>query len=338
MTQTDARTPSGPVLVTIGETMVMVTPSEPQPLAEAEELSLRIAGAESNVASWLAGLGYHVRWHGYVGDDPLGQRVLRELRQKGVDVSTAQVDPTARTGVYFKDPCPDDRQVLYYRDRSAASRMGPGSVDPTVLGRARILHLSGITAALSSSCRTLVDALIRESPRGTLVSFDVNHRPALWPADDAAVVLADLADASDVVFVGLDEAQELWGCATPAEVRERLPSPSEVVVKDGAVGAHVLGQGSSTCVPALKVDVVEPIGAGDAFAAGYLAGVIDGLDGRARLRFGHLLAASVLRVTHDHVVPPDRSWIDQRLSASDEEWAQLDPSMPPGSDGSVETA
>jgi 2-dehydro-3-deoxygluconokinase len=171
--------------------------------------------------------------------------------------------------------------------------------------RARVLHLTGVTAALSGSCAALVAEGIRGAVAGALVSFDVNYRPGLWSAPDAAPVLLDLADRADLVFVGLDEGRTLWGTRTPAQIRALLPGPAALVVKDGGTGATAFTPAGDTLVPAPPVQVVEPVGAGDAFAAGYLFGVLRGLDPAASLACGHALAGAALATTDDVGELPD---------------------------------
>jgi 2-dehydro-3-deoxygluconokinase len=290
---------SGFDVVCAGESMALVTPDPPAPLELGGPMRLEVAGAESTVACYLAMLGARTAWASRVGDDPLGRLLLARIGSYGVDTSLVEVDPEAPTGVFFKDPGGERTSVYYYRAGSAASRLGPHLV-PALSGLEHpgLVHLSGITPALSASCAALVDAVL-DSP--ATVSFDVNYRPALWPADRAAPELARLAARADIVFVGLDEAQALWGIRTPGDVRALLPKPATVVVKDGAAGAHSDG----TFVPARPVDVVEPVGAGDAFAAGYLYARLTGRAEADRLRLGHLVAGAALRVTGDvGVLPP----------------------------------
>jgi 2-dehydro-3-deoxygluconokinase len=223
--------------------------------------------------------------------------VRSRVAASGVDTSMVVVDPDAPTGVFFKDPG-ERTAVYYYRSGSAASRLGPDLV-PSLSG---LVHLSGITPALSASCAELVEAVL-DAPLP--VSFDVNYRPALWPVARAAPVLARLAGRADIAFVGLDEARTLWGTATAEDVRTLLPAPRVLVVKDGGNGAVSLGPSGTVFAAAPAVDVVEPVGAGDAYAAGYLYGVLHNLAEPARLRLGHLVAAAALRVTGDvGALPP----------------------------------
>lgn len=289
-----------PSVLAIGETMALFTPDPPVPLSLEARIRVDIGGAEANVASHLASLGVRAAWAGAVGDDAPGRIVLEALGRRGVDLRWARRDPHAPTGVFLKDPSPDGTRVLYYRSGSAASLLGAGFAADLPLD-APLVHLSGITAALSEGCRELVDTVIsRRRAAGLPVSYDVNHRPALWHAGkDAADTLRDQAARCDIVFVGTDEAAALWGAADPAAIRALLPEPAIVVVKDGARAAHSLGRDETATVPAARVDVVEPVGAGDAFAAGYLAAWLARQSPTVALAQGHRRAAQALATTGD---------------------------------------
>ncbi|WP_020494893.1 sugar kinase [Sciscionella marina] len=285
----------------IGETMALLAPLD-GPLTEAERLRLDIGGAESTVALYLREFGQRTAWLSRVGDDPFGERIVRTLSGHGVDTRFVRTDTEAPTGVYFKNPGIEKTTVHYYRAGSAASRMGEGELDGVPLDELRLVHLSGITPALSASCRALVEQVLALPKReGREVCFDVNYRPALWPVAEAAPVLRELAARADVVFVGQDEAQTLWGLDTPEEVRELIPGPRRLVIKDGAIGASEFEGTRKTFVSARPVEVVEVVGAGDAFASGYLAGLLAGHEPAQRLAEGHELAARTLRSTDDFV-------------------------------------
>jgi 2-dehydro-3-deoxygluconokinase len=287
----------------LGESMIVLAPAAAGPLRGAVDLHMGVAGAESNVAVALAQLGAHAAWCGKVGDDPLGQRIRDVLDAAGVDCSGVQTDPERPTGVYFKDPGPDGTRVHYYRRGSAASTMGPGHL--TGARPPRILHLSGITPVLSDSCAALVDQLLADRALApALVSFDVNYRPALWPVSEAGPVLARLAGAADIAFVGLDEAQTLWGVTTADDVRDLLPDAGVLVVKDGGEGVTAFEGTERRYSPAEPVDVIEPVGAGDAFAAGFLYGRLHNASLEASMRLGHRLAAGALQTVGDLAPPP----------------------------------
>lgn len=400
----------------LGESMVTFLPSRPGRLADVPSFERAIGGAESNVACALAAAGHTTRWVSRVGTDGFGDHLVETIGGYGVDVSAVRRDPARPTGVYFRtagDRADDGHEVAYYRAGSAASAMAVRNVDLAALRAARILHLSGITAALSEDCHALLRELTAPGPGRPLVSFDINFRPSLWRDAGARRVLLDLARHADVVFVGADEAAAAWGVeGGPEAVREVLPEPRTLVVKQGAEGATlferpevssepsappaspgrsgpsapsgpVVGRGSVvdghvhasephgrhsrpvppagadpqpsagaqpsaptppsapftspgpvadpsgqvadtvTHVPALHVDVVAPVGAGDAFAAGFLSATLRGLPARARLRHGHLMAAAVLTEPGDLGTPPTRDHADRLADLDDGTWGTL---------------
>ncbi|GAA2695432.1 MULTISPECIES: sugar kinase [Actinosynnema] len=305
-------------VVCLGETMAVLVPAEPGPVRAARAWTRAVGGAESNVAIHLARLGVPSRWVGAVGDDAFGGAVLDAVGGAGVDVTDVVVDPTRPTGLYVKEAAASGSPVRYYRRGSAASALGPGALPELRPGDA-LVHVSGITAALSDSCLDLLRAVLAR-PRDVLVSFDLNWRPALW-ADRDPAVLRELADAADVVLAGADEAETAWGTGDPAELRALLPGPTTLVVKQGERGATVVEGGEQVFQPALRVDVVEPVGAGDAFAAGYLAAHLAGEPPARRLRAGHLQAAAALLTREDVGDPLPPSVTAPLLDASPEEWA-----------------
>lgn len=297
--------PSAPDVLCIGETMALVTPTDGRGLATTRAVELTQAGAESNVARHLADHGVHVAWLSALGQDPLGERILAELRMQGVDVGWVDRVAEGPTGVFFKDPAPDGTRVHYYREGSAASRMTAQTADRWPLATARLVHLSGITPALSPGCSALSDAVMdRCRELGVTTSFDVNHRAGLWPSATAAPRLLELARRATLVFVGLDEAQALWDVRTAEDVAELVDGPRVVIVKDSDREAVELERGDGTTrttrVPARRTTVVEPVGAGDAFAAGYLSAWLRGDDAVGRLELGHSLAAWTLGTSGDY--------------------------------------
>jgi 2-dehydro-3-deoxygluconokinase len=319
---------AGAEVVCIGEALALL-PSIPD--GEPDARAATLAGAEANVAAGLAAVGVPTAWVGRLGADVLGQVLHRELDRRGVDVGAVEFDRARPTGCYAKvtgrdeDGVPCSR-MLYRRAGSAASAMGPAFLDlspvRTRLERARIVHTSGITAALSEACADLMLELTAR-PRTALLSFDVNWREQMWPTGDPTAVRT-LADRADVVLVGGDEAQRVFGTDDPVDLRRLLPRPQWLVVKDGARRAlAVAGDGRVVAQPALDVDVVEPVGAGDAFAAGLLAGLVRGEPIGRCLRRGHLGAAAVLTVPGDSAAPLPADLVDRLLDASAADWARI---------------
>lgn len=314
-----------PRVACIGEAMGLVPAAaldEPEVPPDAQP-----AGAEANVAIGLAAAGVAVSWLGRVGADPLGAFLTTELAARGVDVGAVQVDPARPTGRYAKRPGIDaDGEpatgMHYRRSGSAASAMNPEFLAvPAVaqrLAAARIVHVTGITAALSPECAAMVRALLGSPRDGTYeVGFDLNWREQMWPDGDPALVI-ELAAQADIVLTGADEARRVLGTDDPAALRRILPGPRLLVVKDGARRALVIDRAGAVLEqPALAVEVVEPVGAGDAFAAGFLAGQVRGEDPLRCLRRGHLGAAAVLTVAGDTASPLPLHLLD----ASAQEWA-----------------
>lgn len=307
----------------------MVTTAGGEALSVDAPCLLRPGGTESNVAMHLATLGHAVSWASRLGADPLGEIVLNAIAGTSVDVSRVERMPSAPTGVFFKNPQATGTTVHYYRAGSAASTMDRAFVHGLEAIAPRIVHVTGITPALSESNRDMLEHLLRDRPFGNaLLSFDVNYRPALW-SDDAGPYLLRLARLADIVFVGLDEAEMLWGTSTVQDVRDRIGTGAWLVVKDSDREAVSFGEGTETHEPSLDIEVVEPVGAGDAFAAGWLSGLLRGLDDRSKLRLGHIVAASALASTSDHGTLPTPGEIHAALGITARQWhARVDPRAP----------
>ena len=308
-------------VVTVGETMALLdVPASGRVPAGA--LPLGIGGAESNVAIGLARLGVGCTWVSRVGDDALGTFLVREIRAEGVHVLATR-DPDAPTGLMLKEHRGGrPSRVRYYRSGSAASRLSPADVDAVAdeIGAADVLHLTGITAALGPVPLAAVERAMEVArAAGTQVSFDVNHRATLWSDAEAAPVLARLAAAADLVFAGPEEAALVLGRAPePAsfdagELLARLLAdrgPGTVVVKLGALGALALSADGVHRAPAPAVDVVDPVGAGDAFVAGHLSEVVAGGSVPDALRTANACGGAVCRVPGDWEGLPTRAELD----------------------------
>jgi 2-dehydro-3-deoxygluconokinase len=282
-------------LATLGETMAAFVRVELP-----DRYRLTTAGAESNVATGMAQLGCRTQWWSRLGEDELGEFVRDSLAGHGVEVSV-DWDADRPTASCVKELGPTGSRMRYYRTRSAASRLDLLDVAPLV-GAAR-LHLTGVTPALSPGDREVVELLFRERGAVGGTSFDVNYRPTLWAhdAEHAASVLVPLARMADVIFVGDDEAQALVGSADADVLADALLTRDgqELVIKRGAGEATLVTPGMRVSVPANRADVVDVTGAGDAFAAGYLAASAWGWDPHGRLQLGHFLASRVVAVTGD---------------------------------------
>ena len=263
-------------VLTLGEGLGVIRTAET--LATAAHLGVGVGGAELNVDIGLARLGTAVTWLGRVGPDGLGRRVVRELRAEGVDVIAPTEDRP--TGLLLKERDALGRTlVTYHRAESAGSRLDPSDLDAVDWSLYGVLHLTGITPALSVSALVTAHEAVRLArDAGLTVSFDVNHRSRLWDSETAAPVYRELAGQSDVLFAGLDEAALLVGepTAEPWETVEALADlgPSVVALKLGEDGALARAGSERAHLDAVRVDVVDTVGAGDAFVAGLLSELV----------------------------------------------------------------
>jgi 2-dehydro-3-deoxygluconokinase len=288
-------------IVTAGETMVLGVPARPGRLRHASGLELKIGGAESNLAIALSRLGIPAGWASLLGDDEPGQLVLDRIRGEGVDTSRVRRTP-GFTGLYLRETIGEQVRVYYYRRGSAASTMAPGAFDPGYLEGARFLHLTGITPALSEVCRAFTLWAAREArAAGALLSFDVNYRSKLWGPEEARSFVEEILPDVGLLFVGDDEAREIWGRDDEGLARELAASgPREVVLKRGGEGSLALADGRTVTQPAFRVEEVDPVGAGDAFDAGYLAGHLWGFPPEERLRAANAMGALCVATLGDY--------------------------------------
>lgn len=315
-------------VVTIGEALIALVAREVGPLAEAITFERHVAGAEANVAVGLARLGHRTAFIGRVGDDGFGATIRRRLRGEGVDVEALVTDPGAPTGLLVRERRGiGPAEVRYYRAGSAGSRIRPedvaGAMGAKPLRSARWLHVTGITPAISPSAHLAVERAVELAvASGMTISLDLNLRRRLWSDDEAAPVLRELAARADVVFASPDEAAAVTGA--DADDRPALATgllelgPSVAVVKLGAEGALAWGRGEPPvhreAVPVAQV--IDPVGAGDAFCAGFIAARLEGGDLAWAVEVGALCGAAAIAVVGDQAGLPDRQELERLLTAA----------------------
>jgi 2-dehydro-3-deoxygluconokinase len=286
-------------LLTVGESMGLVVADEVGPFATASTARISFGGSESNVAIAAARMGCRVAWASRLGSDSIGDKIVRELRAEGVH-AVVERDPILSTGMMLKERrTPMHSRVTYYRKHSAAAAIEPRHVPDELIQQSRLLHVTGITPAISSTARaTTLSVVARARRAGLRVSLDVNYRSALWGRDAAAEALLELVPYTDILFGGVEELQMLGADADvagdPHAARRRF-GVAELVVKDGANGASVSAEDGTYSLPAIPVAVVDTVGAGDAFVAGYLTALLEGLSTPDRL--GRAVRAGALACT-----------------------------------------
>jgi 2-dehydro-3-deoxygluconokinase len=312
-------------VLTLGEAMVLFAAEAPGWLAQADRFRRHAAGAELNVAIGLARLGWRVAYLSRVGGDSFGDFLLETMKAEGVDTRFVQARSGEATGFMLKSRATDGRdpQVEYHRRGSAASRMDAGDLLRLGAIRARHLHLTGITPALSPGCRELAFAAIAWARRaGLTVSFDPNLRPRLWHSSaDMRDTVNRLAAQCDLVLPGLEEGRQLTGLSEPAQIAQHYLAlgASRVAVKLGPEGAWCAdSQGDSQHLPAPHVaQVVDTVGAGDGFAAGVISALLEGHALPAAARRGNLIGARVVRFPGDSDGLPTRAQLEQEAAELD---------------------
>lgn len=293
---------------TLGEPLVRLSVPGGHRLETATHLDLYPGGAECNVVSALARLGRRCAAVTALPANALGRLVAAHLRLAGVDLTGVVWCETGRIGTYYVEPAlpPQPTQVIYDRAGSCFSQLTADQVPWDILMRARLVHLTGITPALSPTCRALVAETIRRArAAGIAISFDINYRQKLWPETEATAVLTPLIQGVDLLLCSRNDARRLFGCSgTPEQIVTRMAEQSsarQVVVTFGAGGAVAWDGREWHHQPAVPVQIVDRMGAGDALAAGVIHGWLNG-DLAQGLRYGVTLAAMALTQYGDAVV------------------------------------
>jgi 2-dehydro-3-deoxygluconokinase len=296
-------------IVTLGEPMAVLYPHEPITLDMAGSLALDIAGAEANLSIGISRLGHSARLISRVGADPFGERIRATLAREGVDTSYLIDDDAAQTGIFFREWLPDGaRRVYYYRAGSAASRLTPADLRPEAFAGARIVHLTGITPALSAGCAaTVARAIELGHAAGALVSFDPNYRARLWDAATARATLLPMLEQADILLMGHEDAQAVLDAQDDETALERGAAlgPKIVVLKRAERGALALVEGRRFETPAYPVpQVIDPVGAGDGFDAGFLAGWLRGYSTEQALQLGARIGGLAVATLGDYAGYP----------------------------------
>jgi 2-dehydro-3-deoxygluconokinase len=303
------------MIVLLGEALVNLSESRGRPLAKGGQLDLSFAGAEVNVAIGLARLGHDARWVSALATDPLGEMVRKGLDSEGVDTRFIE-QSSGSTALMVKAPRPGlEPEVIYYRSHSVMAHSDLSEHAQAALEGAAMLYLTGITPALSPSCRRAFLHWIDTAERlGVDIWFDPNHRRKLWSDEQARELLAPLLPRFSGVLAGKDEAQMLLqSVASGAELAEQLHRSGvrHAVVKDGENGSFYHGGRERAHVPAYPVkQVIDPVGAGDAFGAGVVSGCLENLSWEESLRRGNALGAISCQCAGDWEGAPDRKTLE----------------------------
>src|SRR5436190_5395403 len=304
-------------LVTLGEVLLRLSLPSPARFETVRELDVQIGGAEANVAAVVARLGLRVAWISALPANAWGERTRRELTGHGIDCEAVRTIDGARMGLYFLEygVPPRPIRVMYDRRDSAFARLGPEDVDWELVRRARVVHLSGITPALGAKSRALIERAVIEAGE---LSFDLNYRATLWSPADARAFVDGVLPRARYFFIGADEARTVFGLdgspeAVLADLARRAPKAT-IALMQGADGCTVL-DGGRLLRPRRRhdVQVIDPIGAGDAYVGGFLWATLRGRTLEDAIDAGHAVAALKCSIWGDIALVTPRD-VDDLLS------------------------
>jgi Sugar kinases, ribokinase family len=302
-------------VITFGEAMVLLVPTESARLESAGYFHGSVGGAELNCSIGLVRLGHKVSWISRLGNDPFGQRILKTARGEGVDVSRVKLVDDTATGLMFKEVRPGSAsRVFYYRRQSPAAALELGQFENL---HAQVLFVTGITPALSAHNREVTIAVVEQfRAAGALVVFDPNMRFRLWPKEEARKVFLELIKRSDVLLPSLVDAEILCGQSDPEAMLDRLRElgPKRVAIKLGEKGALFTDGKNRSHLPCFPVPEIDPVGAGDAFCAGVISGLLDQVSFAEAVRRGSALGAFSVSSWGDYAGLPTRKELDQFLA------------------------
>ena len=291
-----------PEVVTFGESMVLMTPVNTKGIEYNSEFVKSFGGAESNFAIAVTRLGQEAGWFSRLGKDPFGRNILKGVRGEGVDVSRVVLTDEAPTGFMLRENVAGKTSVYYYRSGSAASKLSPEHLDEEYIKNAKILHITGITCAISQSARNAVyDAVRIARKHGVKICFDPNLRLKLWTIEEAREILLPLANEVDYFLPGLDELKQLYEINDSEEIFSKLKELKAVsVVKGGNDETLLVENGEVTSFPYMPVEkVIDSVGAGDGFCAGFVAGLLKGFSHQESIRLANMVGALVIQSEGD---------------------------------------
>ncbi len=269
-------------VTTIGSTMLRLSVPQGERLETAPHFQVHTAGTESNTMVALSRMGMHCAWISKLCDNALGQRIARDIRGYNVDVSRLIWEENSRNETFFVEYGAKPRKinVIYDRKDAAVSKITTKEIDKEFLLDTSVFHGTGIFPALSENCtNTLLDIMNSARQAGVTTSFDVNYRKGLWPEKKAAQALEPFMELSDLIFVTREDARDLFGHDGSAqnivEAIYKKYSPKICIVTLGNEGGIAYDGEKTYHSSAYDVEVVDRLGAGDSFTAGFLCGYLE---------------------------------------------------------------
>ena len=283
-------------LYTLGEVMALFLAIDTDDVATAEKFELSVAGAEANVAVAVTRLGLSASLISRVGTDQLGKNILSSLKSEGVHVDGVKTVDSYTPALVRNRGQENPIDVTYLRRSSAGSTISVEDIEEQEIASSRWLHVTGISVAISESSASAVSKAMELARNNEIpISFDINLRRKLWSESDASKALRSLIHDVELVVGGVDEYAVVWGSTDPEE-NLRLASAAgakTAIMTAGDQKMRIIHDGERFDVTPEVVETVDPVGSGDAFVGGTIAGILGGLQIREAILQGSKCGALV---------------------------------------------
>ncbi|MEO1289635.1 MAG: sugar kinase [Chloroflexota bacterium] len=295
-------------VITIGETMLRLSPPSPLTLEQSQHLEVHIGRSESNVAIGLARLGMRVAWLSRVTNNTLGDKLMNAIRAHGVDTSHVIRTDEDRVGLYWYESgsSPRESSVIYDRKNSAMANISPNQISAGIFqkGNAKLLHVTGISLAISDSAKaTLYETVRLAKQAGFLISFDVNYRSLLWSPEQAYEACHTVAQDADLIFIAARDTVTLYDCSTDYDEAilsmSQLYPEAHVIMTTGKHGAMMMKGNQLFKQGTYQTQPIDRLGGGDAFVAGFLYAYLSNYSSQDCLRWGCASAAYKYSISGD---------------------------------------
>ncbi|MFX0560483.1 sugar kinase [Tepidibacillus infernus] len=292
-------------VITIGDGMITFNPSTTGPMRFVQKFTKKIGGAELNVAIGCARLGLKTGWISRLGNDEFGRYILNKIRGEGIDICQVKLVDGFPTSLNFKEIMEDGSgRTFYYRWDSPTFSLTPDQLDEDYFKQAKLLHITGVFPAIGGkNFEVIMKAITLAKQNGLLISFDPNIRLKLWSKEKAKEKLSQFLPYVDIVLTGEEEAELLIGETEAKRVIKKFKSfgASYVAIKrgeKGSIGSY--GDQYIEVSALIPRKVVDTVGAGDGFDAGFIYGVLKGWDLQKTLRFANAIGSMVVSVSGDN--------------------------------------
>lgn len=291
-------------VLTIGDAMITMNPNSTGPMRFVTAFERKVGGAELNFAIGCARLGLNSKWISRLGEDEFGRVIYNFARGEGIDVSEVDFVKGFPTSVNFKEIRENgEGKTFYYRHQSPILTLKPEEITEEILDSVDLVHITGVFLAIDPRNINITKKLLSlANERKILVSFDPNIRLKLWTIEDARSAYFEIFPYVDILLTGLDEIETILGKNSEDSLVQfaKKYEITDLVIKDSSSGSRLYRDGTWYSSPAYKVPVVDTVGAGDGFDAGYMYSYLHNFDPEYSLQFANGVGALVVSVSGDN--------------------------------------